>query len=495
MKTLKNYRIFIAPICIILLLGAAISISKASPKQQAETDFAAIDQYIATQMNELGIPGMALGVIQDGQIVHLQGFGTADSSGRTVTPQTPFHIGSVTKSFTALAVMQLVEEGKIDLDAPVETYLPWFELADKEAAARLTVRNLLNHATGISTKDGNEAFTSQEDLETRIRDLSSLKLSALVGERYQYSNLNYDIAGLIVEKVSGQSYADYVEEHIFQPLDMRHSYASEADALAGGVSEGHLFVLGRAMPVPRDMPPSHLPSGYLIASVEDLSQYAVAHLNDGRFGDVQILSAEGMNELHKPAIAKGPSNDYAMGWVVDPLDGVQILWHDGSEGRNYAVIILMPDSDSGIIILANAIGFAQNSQGPKIAQNVLHLFNSQPVVPISPPPGPTFLYWAIMLTPLLMVLGIIFIWRNWRYKGLPYAIPVALLYSGIPIMWLIVVPLLVQASIWSRLRVNIAQPELAAAMLVSAVLGIGWSIVYLLMNLKTQPRSVIEEKT
>ena len=136
MNTLKGYRIFSALICLTLMLALTIGNVNASPTQQAETDFAAIDAYVTEQMNNLGIPGMALGIVQDGQIVHLQGFGVADSSGRTVTPQTPFYIGSVTKSFTALAVMQLVEAGKIDLDAPVQTYLPWFELADKEASAQ-----------------------------------------------------------------------------------------------------------------------------------------------------------------------------------------------------------------------------------------------------------------------------------------------------------------------------------------------------------------------
>src|SRR3970040_2275197 len=126
MNTLKSYRIFSALICLILMLALTFGNVNASLTQPAEIDFAAIDAYVTEQMNNLGIPGMALGIVQDGQITHLQGFGVADSSGRAVTPQTPFYLGSVTKSFTALAVMQLVEEGQVDLDAPVQKYLPWF---------------------------------------------------------------------------------------------------------------------------------------------------------------------------------------------------------------------------------------------------------------------------------------------------------------------------------------------------------------------------------
>ena len=152
MNTLKDYRILSTLICLTVMLALTIGHVNANPAQPAEADFATIDAYITEQTNDLGIPGMALGIVQGDQVVHMQGFGVADSSGRAVTPQTPFYIGSVTKSFTALAVMQLVEEGKIDLDAPVQTYLPWFELADKEASTKITVRNLLNQTSGISNK-------------------------------------------------------------------------------------------------------------------------------------------------------------------------------------------------------------------------------------------------------------------------------------------------------------------------------------------------------
>lgn len=197
------YRLFFALICLTLMALQDIGSTDASPTLQEEKDFAAIDAYITEQMNDLGVPGMALGIVENGQIAHLQGFGVADSSGRAVTPQTPFYIASVTKSFTALAVMQLVEAGKIDLDAPVQQYLPWFELADKEASAKITVRNLLNHASGISEKDGNRFWASEQGLEEFVRDFDAVQLTQPVGSTYQYSNINFGIAGLIVEKVSG----------------------------------------------------------------------------------------------------------------------------------------------------------------------------------------------------------------------------------------------------------------------------------------------------
>ena len=129
MNTNKSYRLFLPLLYLTLALSLTIGSAQASPVQPTDTDFAAIDAYVQEQMDNLGIPGIALGIVQNNQSAHMKSFGVADSSGRPITPQTPFRIGSVTKSFTALAIMQLVEEEKINLDAPVQTYLPWFRLA------------------------------------------------------------------------------------------------------------------------------------------------------------------------------------------------------------------------------------------------------------------------------------------------------------------------------------------------------------------------------
>jgi CubicO group peptidase (beta-lactamase class C family) len=137
---------------LILLALALLLPMQARPIQAAPTpatpDMAAIDQYVAEQLETLGIPGASLAIVHDDQIVHLQGFGQADQTGRAMTAQTPTLIGSLTKSFTAVAVMQLVEQGKVGLDAPVQRYLPWFRVADPAASAQITLRHLLTHTSG-----------------------------------------------------------------------------------------------------------------------------------------------------------------------------------------------------------------------------------------------------------------------------------------------------------------------------------------------------------
>jgi CubicO group peptidase (beta-lactamase class C family) len=479
MNALKWHRVCLVLICLALLSVTTVGTVKADPALQGETDFAAIDAYVTEQVSNLRIPGMALGIVEGSQIAHLQGFGVADSTGRAVTPQTPFNLGSLTKSFTALAVMQLVEAGQIDLNAPVQTYLPWFALADKDASARITVRHLLNNTSGISTKDGNRFWPSQQGLEETVRGLDKIQLTQPVGTSYQYCNINFMIAGLIVEVVSGQSYADYVTERIYRPLDMRHSYASRAPALADGLAERYHYMFGQVFRDEGPMPPSFLPAGFLIASVEDMTHYAIAHLDDGRYGDTSILSPQGMAELHTPAISQAGDKYYAMGWEVGTLDGVSAIWHTGDDSRIHSVIILMPDRGSGVILLANATGFEQQSQVDDTAVGVFRVLNGKAAARVSLPIGRRLQYWALLLTPLLQILGILVVWWNrQRIKGWGGVLAVILNLAVVFVLFRVSLQIITLPSML------VYYPELGYSLIVIATLGIGWSVIYAAMNLR-----------
>jgi CubicO group peptidase (beta-lactamase class C family) len=219
------------------------SVSTPTPGQDGAPDFAAIDPYVQDEMDAQRIPGLALAIVQGDRIVHLRGFGKADDSGRKVTPQTPFFNGSTTKSFTALAIMQLREAGKLDLDAPVQRYLPWWRVADPDASAKITLRQLLYQTSGLAKATGNEHATSSaanaSALEDQVRELRSAELTEPVGASWQYSNANYNTLGMVVQAVSGQSYETYVREHILAPLDMRNSVMSVPEAKERGLVTGH----------------------------------------------------------------------------------------------------------------------------------------------------------------------------------------------------------------------------------------------------------------
>jgi CubicO group peptidase (beta-lactamase class C family) len=477
-NTQNFYRLFLPVLCLAVTLTLTMGSVHASQIQQTGTDFAAIDTYIQEQMDNLGIPGMAMGIIQDGQIAHVQGFGIADSTGRAVTPQTPFYIGSVTKSFTALAVMQLVEDGKIDLDATVQTYLPWFTLADKDASAKITVRHLLTQTTGIAEKEGNRVWASQLELEEQVRQLDMIKLSHPVGSTYEYCNLNYMIAGLIVEKASGQSYADYVTENIFEPLEMVHSYASREPARADGLAQGHIYIFGRVFSDDGPMPPAILPAGALSASVEDLSQYAIAHLNEGRYQDKSIVSPQGMAELHAPAISQGGEGYYAMGWNVGNADGISYLVHAGDAGRNHAIVILMPDRNSGLILLSNASGFVQSEQVNDMGRELFYLLNGKPAASVTLPLSLQLQYGGLLLTPLLQILGIIFVWlKRQRINVLGFLLTIIL---NLAVVFSLFGFSLSRMPLPSML---VFDPDIGYALVIIAVLGIGWSVIFTTMFL------------
>ncbi|RPI28385.1 MAG: class A beta-lactamase-related serine hydrolase, partial [Chloroflexota bacterium] len=286
--------------------------------------YAALDAYIETQMRRLNIPGASLAVVEGDQIVHLRGFGRARPGGEAPTPQTPFFIGSLTKSFTALAIMQLVEKGQVALDDPVQHYLPWFRLADPQASAQITVRHLLNQTSGLPVLPGMASLANFDNrsgaLERQVRALSGLVLKRPVGSKFEYSNLNYNVLGLIVEAASGESYADYVQSHIFNPLEMHHSYISKAAAEQNGLAAGYRLWFGFPIPVHNlPVPGGSLPAGQLISSAEDMAHYLIAQLNEGRYHGRQVLSGAAIEQMHQPAaeinemgLALG---SYGMGWI------------------------------------------------------------------------------------------------------------------------------------------------------------------------------------
>src|SRR5436190_9421077 len=170
-------KITFVSVAIWVFISFGFGVSRSFAKARL-TDFEDVDSYVSAKMKELGIPGAALVIVQGDQIVHLKAFGVADASGRPVTPQTPFFTGSTGKSFTALAIMQLVEAGKIKLDAPVETYLPWFRVADAHSSALITVRQLLNQTSGLPHSIGQIqlANTDLSDfaIENNVRALTKV---------------------------------------------------------------------------------------------------------------------------------------------------------------------------------------------------------------------------------------------------------------------------------------------------------------------------------
>ncbi len=328
---------------------------------------AAIDTYVEAQMRRLKIPGAALAIVEGARVTYRRGYGRAHPGGDAPGPETPFALGSTTKSFTALAVMQLAEAGRIELDAPVRRYLPWFRVADPQASARMTVRHLLNQTSGMSMVAGTACLADLDDSpearEGQARGLSTLELNHAVGESFQYCNLNYNVLGLVIEAVSEQSYADYVQDHISAPLDMSRTHASLDRAERDGLATGHRYWFG--MPVPATglpFPRGPLAAGGLVSTAEDLTHYVVAQLSGGRYdgpdGSTQILSSAGIEEMHREVAEQrflgSTVATYGMGWFVSEVGGTTLVSHGGNVPDFSSFIGLLPERKKGVVLLTNS---------------------------------------------------------------------------------------------------------------------------------------------
>lgn len=410
---------------VLALFRLAFERVAASKPTSKPSSYEDIDAFIEGQMRRLHIPGISLAIIEGDRLVHTRGFGQAQPGGEAPSPQTPFFIGSLTKSITALAVMQLVEAGKIELDAPVQRYLPWFRVADPQASAQISVRQLLNQTSGLSAVAGSIALAVCDDhphaTERQVRALSTLKLNHPPGSKWEYSNLNYNILGLIIEVVSGESYANYIQSHIFDPLEMRHSYTSRIEAKPNGLAMGHrhwfsLPFPARNLPIPQ----GSLPSGQLISSGEDMAHYLIAHLNGGRCGDVQILSAAGIQELHRGAaefsMGNAPAGRYAMGWFEMDIGQTKTYSHSGNVPDFSAFMALLPEQKRGVVLLLNADPYGLPLVTEEVGAGLMALLAGQ-----QPPPIKLdFIQWIFRLLPLIPILQIVDVFAtlgsvsNWR---------------------------------------------------------------------------------
>ncbi len=386
----------------------------------------AIDTYLEQQLKRLNIPGAAVAIVEGDRIVHERGFGQARPGGTPPTPQTPFFIGSLTKSFTALAVMQLVEAGKITLDAPVQRYLPWFRVADPKASAQMTVRQLLNQTSGLSTASGwaplSDFDSSPGAGERQARALATLQLTRPVGSAFEYSNTNYNLLGLIVEAVSGESYAMYVQNHIFSPLDMRHSYTTPSEVQQNFLAVGHRYWFSYPVADYTDKqqyPFGSLPSGGLISSTEDMSHYLIAQLNEGRYRGVQILSPAGIAEMHRPTAEynmMGVSlGQYGMGWFVDNQGKTRVISHSGIVPDFFSYMAILPGHNKGIVLLLNADHFLMSNLALlEVGTGATSLLAGARPAPVLWGNIIPWVLRGLLLVPVLQIIGIALTLRRLR---------------------------------------------------------------------------------
>lgn len=351
-------------------IAGGIAAPPVDAHETGDDPFEALDAFVTEQMDRLQLPGLALALIKEGQIVYEQGYGVADASGRAVTPHTPFMIASTSKQLTGLAVQQLVRDGELELDAPVSRYLSVFQSAD-EAHRSITVSQLLGHTSGFSTRQGRETLTANggpdDTLEANARRLAGERLSRNPGVAFEYSNANYDLLGYLIQEVTGVPYGQYLRAHVFDPLGMQDTFTSKADAEQAGLADGFYPWFGLiSLPTPLPYPRSDLPSYGVISSAHDLATVTLAQLGDIPAGqsdvDADLLAATRM-----PLSRPGEASQYASGWWVhrfwpawheglDPNDpSLPMMYeHDGAAGTYRSYVGYAPDLGFGLAMTTNA---------------------------------------------------------------------------------------------------------------------------------------------
>ncbi len=324
-------------------------------------DLAAVDRFMGAQIEKHRIPGVALAITHGDQIIHVRGYGQA-RSGAPVTERTRFRLASLSKSFTAMAVFQLSDAGKIDIDQPVRRYLPDFALATPSAAGGITARHLLNHTSGLADAgfaDGLEA--RHNTLAERVASLRSAVPAGPPGTEFRYFDPNYQVLARLVEVVSGQAFDAFLKTRVLAPLAMGDSVSaptSNAPALdQDQLAQGHIVVYGFPVAMPEVV--GFLGgSGGVVSTASDMAHSLIAHANGGQFAGRSVLSPANILLMHTPPAGIG--SHYGMGWVASTVDGTQTVEHNGILSTFYAEAVLLPQSGYAFALLVNEYSLASS---------------------------------------------------------------------------------------------------------------------------------------
>lgn len=320
-----------------------------------EADFKLFDEQVKASMERHGVPGVSVGIAY-GDKEYVAGYGVTNlENPLPVTPDTLFQIGSTTKTMTATIVMRLVDQGKIDLDAPVRTYLPDLALKDPEAAEKVTVKNLITHTAGWIGDFFAETGLGDDALDLFVKRLVEAGQVTPPGKFWSYNNAAFSLAGRVVEAVTGKSYEESLKELLLDPLEMKNSFFFAHDVISYRVAIGHRkegenVVVGRKWALPR----SANPAGGVCTSVKDQLKYARFHMGDGKAPDgTQLLKPETLALMQTPTFPAGGDEEIGLSWFIYKVGDVRAVKHGGSTFGQQSAFIMVPDRQFALAITTN----------------------------------------------------------------------------------------------------------------------------------------------
>lgn len=333
---------------VLLVIFSSLALTSAAVSAESAADAA----HTAAQqsLDAFNVPGLAVVVVQDGQVVLAEGFGVRDiASGAPVNSDTLFGIASNTKAFTTAALQRLVDEDKLAWDDPVVRYIPEFRLSDPQRSAEITVRDLVSHRSGLGLGAGDLMIWPNTDKTTAdiIAGLAHVPLQDGLREKFNYNNLMFVVAGEVIARVSGVTYADYIQQQFFQPLGMENTHVGFSAIPASNTNRavGTIEYQGELHRFPLDYIEDFRAAGALAANVNDLGKWLIENLNNPPESNWQLTT---------------PIRDtmgYGLGWFVKQQHGVKHVYHSGGILGMVSLTTLIPEKNFGMVVLSNQQAF------------------------------------------------------------------------------------------------------------------------------------------
>ena len=349
-----------------LLLAAPATVAIAQTSRSGSPDWAAFDKYVAQSARDWRVPGMAIAVVRGDSVAFARGYGLRKvGAGDQVDAHTRFAIGSTTKAMTAAALAMLVDDGKLRLDDRVIDHIPEFQLADPWVTREVTIRDLLLHRTGLPGTDGlwTRFAYSPEEMMRRLR---YVKPSSSFRTKWDYQNVMYGVAGIVIERASGMSWAAFLKTRIFAPLGMTETEPLVAGILAKpNVATPHALRADSVVIARLGNTDRIAPAGSVWSSVSDMSKWMRFVLDSGRVGSKRLISASSFRELVTPQIqadtnqypalrlSRPHSFSYGLAWFIQDYRLQPVWMHTGSISGMSAIVGLMPASRAGVVVLLN----------------------------------------------------------------------------------------------------------------------------------------------
>jgi CubicO group peptidase (beta-lactamase class C family) len=346
----------VAVLGLMIVAAGWLVLPQTPARTAADARFENLVSLTGSKMQEHRVPGVALGIVDGGTMV-LRGLGvTSVEDPLPITAHTVFPIASISKTFTATAMMRLVEQGKIDLRAPVQKYLPDFRVQDETVSRNVTVWNLLTHTSGwegqISAPERGE-----ETLKNFVGTLGGLMQLAPPGAAWSYNNAGFSVAGRVIETITGMSVNSAMRELVFKPLGLAHAGTTAGDFITSRFAVGH-SVRGEAPPVLQRpfMPSTSVTAGGVGLCLTDLLTYANFHMGDGTAANGErVLSRTSLEQLRTPQLRKqGSDDDIGIAWHLRTVGSIRTAAHGGTLAGHILLLEVVPERHFAIAILTNS---------------------------------------------------------------------------------------------------------------------------------------------